>query len=146
MAKIWPVPAKLSAAYVETLEDAIKSGRWVPAEKTMAIYGEDTDWGRSLGTAFRNQFQAKGWKVLAEDYFALNETDFYPVLQKFKNLDVKLIVGTSTALPAISAFIKQAREVGLILERERPRERACEVHAGAVSEVVFAYEAGGDVT
>jgi branched-chain amino acid transport system substrate-binding protein len=113
MAKIWPVPAKLSAAYVEALEDAINKHRWVPTEKTMAIYGEDTDWGRSLGGAFRNQFQAKGWKVLAEDYFAVSETDFYPLLQKFKNLEVNLLVGSSTAPPVISAFIKQAREVGV---------------------------------
>jgi len=88
-------------------------GRWNPGEKKMAIYGEDTDWGRSLGAAFRHQFEGKNWRVLAEEYFALNETDFYPVLQKFRNLDVRLIVGTSTAPPTISAFIKQAREVGL---------------------------------
>ena len=113
MAKIWPIPAKLSTAYVEALEDAIQMGRWNPGEKKMAIYGEDTDWGRSLGAAFRHQFEGKNWRVLAEEYFALNEIDFYPVLQKFRNLDVRLIVGTSTAPPTISAFIKQAREVGL---------------------------------
>ena len=113
MAKIWPTPAKLSVSYVGAVEHAIRSAYWNPGERTMAIYGEDTDWGRSLGAAFRSQFEAKGWKVLAEEYFPLGETDFYPLLQKFKRLEVKLLVGSSTAAPAISAFVKQAREVGL---------------------------------
>src|SRR5262245_17068401 len=52
MAKIWPTPAKLSISYVGAVEEAIRSGRWSVAERKMAIYGEDTDWGRSLGTAF----------------------------------------------------------------------------------------------
>ena len=73
MAKMWPVPAKLSIAYVGAVEDAIKAGRWKPDRKRMSIYGEDTDWGRSLGAAFRKQFQDRGWQVLAEDYFALSE-------------------------------------------------------------------------
>jgi len=113
MAKIWPTPAKLSVSYVGAIEQAIQSGRWSPAERSMAIFGEDTDWGRSLGTAFRSQFEVKGWRVATEEYFPLGETDFYPVLQKFKRLQVKLLVGSSTAPPAISAFIKQARELAL---------------------------------
>lgn len=113
MAKMWPVPAKLSSAYVEAVEGAIQAGLWHPPSKSMAIFAEDTDWGRSLGAAFRNQFLAQGWNVRAEEYFSLTETEFYPLLNKFKNLGVQLVAGTSTAAPTMSAFIKQAREVGL---------------------------------
>ena len=113
MIKGWPTPAKLSISYVQALEDAIASGVWSPAEKTVAIYGEDTDWGRSFGKAIKGQFQDAGWKIVAEEYFAIDQTEFYPLLNKFKELNPAVIAGTSTAAPSFSAFIKQADEVGL---------------------------------
>jgi len=113
MFKGWPTPRKLTVAYVQALEDAIEQGVWVPEEKTVAIYGEDTDWGRSAGTAVKEQMEAAGWTVLAEEYFAIDQTEFYPLLNKFVDLNPAVIYGTSTAAPAFSAFIKQADEVGL---------------------------------
>ncbi len=113
MAKAWPTPSKLTVAYVTALEDAIQKGRWAPPGKTVGIWGEDTDWGRSFGQAIGNQLKARGWTVLAEEYFPMTETDFYPLLLKFKNAKVSLLVGSSTAPPALAAFIKQANEVGL---------------------------------
>jgi len=111
--KGWPSPSKLSISYVQALEDAIDTGKWSPAEKTVAIYGEDTDWGRSFGTALKGQLEDAGWTVVAEEYFAIDQTEFYPLLNKFKDLNPALIAGTSTALPVVSNFIKQADEVGL---------------------------------
>jgi len=111
--KGWPTPKKLSISYVQALEDAISSGTWSPAEKTVAIYGEDTDWGRSFGNAIKGQLEDKGWKVVGEEYFALDQTEFYPLLNKFKDLNPAVLAGTSTAAPTMSAFIKQADEVGL---------------------------------
>jgi branched-chain amino acid transport system substrate-binding protein len=113
MVKGWPTPKKLSISYVQALEDAIASGAWTPADKTVAIYGEDSDWGRSFGTAIKDQLEAAGWKTVAEEYFALDQTEFYPLLNKFADLNPAVIAGTSTAAPSMSAFIKQADEVGL---------------------------------
>jgi branched-chain amino acid transport system substrate-binding protein len=113
MFKGWPAPKKLSISYVQALEDAIAEGIWTPAEKTVAIYGEDTDWGRSFGNAIKEQLEAVGWTTVAEEYFALDQTEFYPLLNKFKDLNPALVAGTSTAAPTMSAFIKQADEVGL---------------------------------
>jgi branched-chain amino acid transport system substrate-binding protein len=113
MYKGWPTPAKLSIAYVQALEDAIANGTWKPAEKTVAIYGEDSDWGRSFGGAIKGQLEAAGWKTVSEEYFALDQTEFYPLLNKLKDLNPALVAGTSTAAPVMSAFIKQADEVGL---------------------------------
>jgi branched-chain amino acid transport system substrate-binding protein len=48
-----------------------------------------------------------------EQYFPIEQTEFYPLLNKFKDLNVSLIAGTSTAPPSLSAFIKQADEVGV---------------------------------
>jgi branched-chain amino acid transport system substrate-binding protein len=113
MFKGWPSPSKLSVSYVQALEDAIANGTWKPEKKTVAIYGEDTDWGRSFGGAIKKQLQDKGWEVVAEEWFPLDQTEFYPLLNKLKDLNPALIAGTSTAAPAMSAFIKQADEVGL---------------------------------
>ncbi|MBS1251076.1 MAG: hypothetical protein MAG451_00106 [Anaerolineales bacterium] len=111
--KLWPTPSKLSKNYVTAVEDAIAAGDWDPGEKTAAIYGEDTDWGRSFGNGIKAQLEKAGWEIVAEEYFPLEQTDFVPLLNKFKDMDVALIAGTSTAPPSISAFIKQADEVGL---------------------------------
>ena len=113
MFKGWPSPRKLSISYVQALEDAIATGKWSPAEKTVAIYGEDTDWGRSFGGAIKGQLEDAGWTVVAEEYFGIDQTEFYPLLNKFKDLNPALIAGTSTGLPVVSNFIKQADEVGL---------------------------------
>jgi len=111
--KWWPSPGKLSIAYVEALEDAIARGILTPEEKTVAIYGEDTDWGRSFGNAIKGQLEAAGWEIVAEEYSPIEQTEFYPLLNKFKNLNPTVVAGTTTSPPFISAFIKQADEVGL---------------------------------
>jgi branched-chain amino acid transport system substrate-binding protein len=113
MGKTWPMPAKLSIAYVETIEKAIADGTWTPRNKKAAIFGEDTDWGRSFGAALRDQLIAAGWEVTSEDYFALGEVEFYPLLSKWKAEEVSLIGGTSTGATSYAALIKQSREVGL---------------------------------
>lgn len=111
--KGWPSPVKLTANYVTALEDAIAAGSYRPAAKTAAIYGEDTDWGRSFGNGIKGQLMAAGWQIVDEQYFPIDQTEFYPLLNKFKDQNVSLIAGTSTAPPSLSAFIKQADEVGL---------------------------------
>lgn len=111
--KSWPVPTKLSVMYVEALEDAIKKGTFKPEKKTVVIYAEDTDLGRTVGNGFKSQFEAAGWEVLDQEYFPLGQTEFYPLLNKFKDLGPAVIAGTSTSPPSLSAFIKQADEVGL---------------------------------
>jgi len=113
MYKGWPTPKKLSVNYVQALEDAIEEGLWNPGEKTFAIYGEDTDWGRSFGKGIKEQLEKAGWRMVAEDYFPIEQTEFYPLLNKLKGINPALIAGTSTAPPSFSSFIKQADEVGL---------------------------------
>ncbi len=111
VAKGWPIPAKLTYGYVQAVEKAIQRGCWKPENRSAAIWGEDTDWGRSLGKGMREQLQSAAWNIVAEEYFPLTETDYYPLLRKFKDARVSLLAGTSTSPSSISAFIKQAREV-----------------------------------
>ncbi|MBC2711467.1 MAG: ABC transporter substrate-binding protein [Desulfosarcina sp.] len=111
--KGWPIPGKLMAGYAETIDNAVKDGKFKPKAKVVAIACEDTDWGHSAGDAVAAEFEKKGWKVGAKDYFPITQTDFYPLLGKYKKKDVAVIFSTSTAAPVTSAFIKQTREVGL---------------------------------
>jgi branched-chain amino acid transport system substrate-binding protein len=111
--KGWPEPKKLSQNYVTAVEDAIAAGQWNPEAKRAAIYGEDTDWGRSFGDGIAEQLQEAGWEVVDRQYFPIEQTEFYPLLNKFKDENLALVAGTSTAPPSLSAFLKQADEVGL---------------------------------
>jgi branched-chain amino acid transport system substrate-binding protein len=113
-AKGWPIPGDLSVAYVEALEDAIKTRVWKPSHgKTVGLWSEDTDWGHSFTSALSRLFRARGWKVSGPEFFRIDATDHYALLNKFKQAGLSVIIGTSTAPQAIGALIKQAREVGL---------------------------------
>lgn len=111
--KGWPDPVKLTTAYVGAINDAIDAGTYTPASKVVAIYGEDTDWGRSFGAGLKNDFTASGWTIKSEDYFPLTQTDFSALMAKYANDDVPVIAGTSTAAASITAFIKAYGESGL---------------------------------
>ncbi len=111
--KGWPVPGKLMKGYVECINNAVAKGLFKPEKKLVAIYGEDSDWGRSAGGALKKKFQETGWEIASEDYFPLTQTDFYPLLSKYKKAGVAVLAGTSTSPPSITAFVKQAAEVGL---------------------------------
>ncbi len=111
--KGWPVPAKLEKNYIVALNGAIKDGTFKPKKKLAAIYGEDTDWGRSAGGSYKKALLASGWKIYSEEYFAPTQTDFYTLLSKYKRAGVSLVAGTSTSPAAMAAFVKQFSEVGV---------------------------------
>jgi branched-chain amino acid transport system substrate-binding protein len=113
MNKGWPIPAKLSIAYVQALEAAIDEGIWHPERKSVAIFAENTHWGRSFGQSIRQQLEAEGWTTVAEEYFPLNEVQFHSLLYYFKAKDVDLVAVTTTSMPSFAAFVNQADEVGL---------------------------------
>ncbi|HXG27101.1 MAG TPA: ABC transporter substrate-binding protein [Candidatus Binatia bacterium] len=111
--KGWPDPVKLTTAYVGAINDAIAAGTYTPSEKVVAIYGEDTDWGRSFGAGLKNDFTASGWTIKSEDYFPLTQTDFSALMSRYKSENVPVIAGTSTAAASISAFIKASQDAGI---------------------------------
>lgn len=111
--KGWPDPVKLTTAYVGAINDAIAAGTYTPASKTVAIYGEDTDWGRSFGAGLKQDFTSSGWTIKSEDYFPLTQTDFSALTARYKSDNVPVIAGTSTAAASIAAFIKATDDAGL---------------------------------
>jgi len=111
--KWWATPTKLTQGYIEVLEDAISSGRWTPESKTVALYGEDTDWGRSFASALRGQLEEVGWEVVDEEYFPGDQVEFYPYINKLNNLNPALLAGTHTGAAAFAGLLTQAEELGL---------------------------------
>ena len=111
--KGWPVPGTLMNGYVQCVNDAVKNGIFKPKTKKVAIWGEDTDWGRSAGGALKEKFKATGWEIYSEDYFPATQTDFYAMLSKYKSADVAILAGTSASPPNTAALVKQADEIGL---------------------------------
>jgi branched-chain amino acid transport system substrate-binding protein len=111
--KGWPDPAKLTIGYVQAIEDAIAAGSYKPAEKKVAIYGEDTDWGRSFGKGLKDQLTAKGWSVVSEDYFPTTQTDFSAIVSRYQSDNVPLIAGTTTIPASIASFLKAIDDSGL---------------------------------
>jgi branched-chain amino acid transport system substrate-binding protein len=111
--KLWPTPGQQSIAYVEAFQDIIKSGVWTPKTKKLGIITEDTDWGRGIGKALKDQFTAIGWTTVAEDYVALGETDFYTLLNKQRDAGTEVLFAGIGSSPMVTALVKQAREVKL---------------------------------
>ncbi len=114
MAKGWPTPQKLATPYGDAIQAFIDGGSYTPKHgKTVAIWGEDTDWGHSLTGAIKDKFTSLGWTVVDSQFFKIDATDHHTILNKFKSEQPSIIAGTSTAPETMSAFIKQAKEVGL---------------------------------
>jgi signal transduction histidine kinase/AraC-like DNA-binding protein/ABC-type branched-subunit amino acid transport system substrate-binding protein len=111
--KGWPEPAKLTAYYVQALQDAIAQGIWQPHAKTAALWGDRTDWGLSFATGLKEQLQAAGWEIVAEDYFPPEQTDFVPLLTNIKRLSPALFAGTASNQSAYSSLVSQAAKLGL---------------------------------
>jgi branched-chain amino acid transport system substrate-binding protein len=108
-----PKTSQFVEVYVPCLNNAIKKGLWKPDKKLVAIYGEETDRGRSAGEAFKKDFTATGWEIFSEDYFSITQTEFHPLMSKYKEAGVSVIAGTISGTASISSFIKTADEVGL---------------------------------
>jgi signal transduction histidine kinase/AraC-like DNA-binding protein/DNA-binding LacI/PurR family transcriptional regulator len=111
--KGWPEPAKLTANYVQALEDAIARDWWQPEAKTAAFWGENTEWGRSFATGMKEQLEAAGWEIVAEDYFPVDQTDFVPWFIRIREQKPALLAGTASNPVTYSSFVKQAHKLGL---------------------------------
>jgi branched-chain amino acid transport system substrate-binding protein len=114
MAKGWPQPkALVSVNYAVGFKDLIAQGAWTPANKKVALLGEETDFGRAVIEPLADFLTADGWEVVSEDFVPLEEVDFIPLITKYKQQGVALTLITDTATAGIASFVKQAKEVGL---------------------------------
>ena len=111
--KGWPEPTKTTAGYAQMVQDAMDRGLYSPRNKKFVVFGEDTDWGRSVGKGYRKVMEDIGWECVSEDYFRPDETDFYPLMTSYKKLDASIMIGTNSVPPSVAAFVKQKAEIGV---------------------------------
>lgn len=111
--KLYPESKKVTGFYAEVFERAIESGAFKPKDKSVALYAEDTDWGRSAMPAFEAAFKQKGWDIKSVDFFPAETTDFTAYLATVASNDVAVVAGTVFAPQAAAALVKQFRETGL---------------------------------
>jgi branched-chain amino acid transport system substrate-binding protein len=92
-------------AYVNAHPGTVKDG------KTVALCAENTDFGRGVVSALNAEFHKLDWSIMDTDYFDVNATDHYAMLQKFANDHVSVIACSGGSLPAMAALVKEARQI-----------------------------------
>jgi len=113
MGKTWPAPKKLTGTYIEAIEKAIEDELWHPCNKRIAIYGEDTDWGKSFGNALASEFKKAGWEVTGKEFFPTGATELSTVIDRLQEMDPTVIAGSMATAPSLGAFLNKTREVDL---------------------------------
>ncbi|WP_020680824.1 ABC transporter substrate-binding protein [Marinobacterium rhizophilum] len=111
--KGWPSPARLNPLYRDPLNHFRQQGLWTPASLKVAIAAEDTPWGQSWGEAMRSTLKGMGFDPLAVDLMRLDQTDYYELLQRYRQEKVALVAFTNTGNLAATSFVRQFREVGV---------------------------------
>jgi branched-chain amino acid transport system substrate-binding protein len=111
--KYWSTTKLITELYFDFVDWATKNTNWKPKKKVAALCAEETDWGRDWNKGAKVHLKKYGWDIAMEDYTQIGQTDFYPLLSKYKNAGIPLLTTTNTAPASVSAYIKQAREVGL---------------------------------
>ena len=110
--KTYPTSDFVANEYRDLVVDAFEKGE-LTGEKKLAIYGEDSDWGRSIGDQMDTGFKEVGFDVVYKEYFAGGTTDFYGILSKIKDSGATVVAGAPNTIASAAAFLKQAKEVGL---------------------------------
>lgn len=109
LGKTWPIPERLVAPpYLEALNEVIKT-----ENRSIAVLSDDGEGPSAVRIAVGEAFKAGGWKVVADEFFGTQETEFYPLISKLKNMNPAAVFIVTTGAPNIAAFVKQSREVGL---------------------------------
>jgi branched-chain amino acid transport system substrate-binding protein len=109
LGKTWPIPEHLVAPpYLQALTEAL------PADKhTIAVLSDDGEGPSASRIAVGGTFKDAGWNVVVDEFFGMQETEFYPLLSKLKAANPAAVYVCTSAAPTIAAFVKQAREVGM---------------------------------
>jgi branched-chain amino acid transport system substrate-binding protein len=108
--KGWSSPPIFAGLYGEPLRHFMDEGLWKPASKTAAVVVEDTDFGRGWGEAIESSLEKIGFEVVSTDIIPLDETEFTPLLAKYKAQGVSVVGMTVTGNVSASNFVKQFQQ------------------------------------
>jgi branched-chain amino acid transport system substrate-binding protein len=109
--KGWASPPIFAGLYGEPLRYFQEAGLWTPANNKAAVLVEDTDFGRGWGEALLSSLGQAGFDPLPYDVTAIDETEFTPLLIKYKAQGVSVVGMTSTGSVSASNFVKQFRDL-----------------------------------
>ncbi|MDZ5696546.1 ABC transporter substrate-binding protein [Chelativorans sp. M5D2P16] len=105
--KGWSSPPIFAGLYGEPLQHFMDEGLWQPENMKAAVVVEDTDYGRGWGEALANSLEKVGFDVLPYDVIPLDETEFTPLLAKYRAQNVSVVGMTVTGNVSASNFVKQ---------------------------------------
>lgn len=107
--KSYSSPASFSVLYGAPLNYFREKGLWKPANLKAAVLVEDTDYGRSWGEALVTSLKSAGYEVSGFDVVPFEETEFSPIITKYRAQQISLVMTTITAPVGASNFVKQVR-------------------------------------
>lgn len=106
-----------SSAYGEvcanTVLDLVQQGKLSLPDKTIALCGDETDYGRSNLAAVADKMKEAGYTVVSENYWQFGATDLYSIISDIKNSKADIIFSCSTTASTGVALIRQLKENGL---------------------------------
>ena len=111
--KGWASPPVFAGLYGPPLVHFMEKGLWKPANKKAAVIVEDTDFGRGWGEALVVSLRTAGFDVMPYDVNAIDETEFTPIITKYKAAKVSVVASTQTGGVPMYNFVKQVRAMGL---------------------------------
>jgi branched-chain amino acid transport system substrate-binding protein len=87
---------------------------WVASKgyKTVAVIGEQTDWGQSAVQAFEKKAKANGTQVVFSEYFNRGTPDFRSLITKIERAHPDVIYGAVFYEDA-AQFLKQLHQLGV---------------------------------
>jgi branched-chain amino acid transport system substrate-binding protein len=111
--KGWASPPIYAGLYGPPLKHFMEKGLWKPRNMKAAVLVEDTDYGRGWGEALEVSLRTAGFDVMPFDVNAIEETEFTPLLTKYKAADVSVVGVTQTGGVPMYNLVKQFRAMGL---------------------------------
>ena len=108
--KGWPSPPIFAGLYGDPLQHFMDEGLWKPQSMKAAVLVEDTDFGRGWGEALATSLENIGFEVLPYDVVPLDQTEFTPILAKYRAQNVSVVGMTVTGNVSASNFVKQFRQ------------------------------------
>ena len=111
--KGWASPPVFAGLYGPPLVHFVEKGLWKPRNKKAAVLVEDTDYGRGWGEALGVSLRTAGFDVMPYDVNAIDQTEFTPIITKYKAANVSVVAVTQTGGVPMYNFVKQFRAMGL---------------------------------
>ena len=103
------------AGFIDSYQGSVAAhfaGRDLKAKTAAVLYDAGSEYSTVLAAYFAKQFAKQGGKVLANEAFRANETDFRPLLTKVDQ-DEPAVIFVPTLHKEAALLVKQARDLGI---------------------------------